>query len=211
MIQRLAGDASPLGDREVAVIAATSELGRDGHILEPAGLVLDNYMRNPIVLWQHNPDQPVGFATRCGVQDGALAARISFAPSGISAIADEVAALVKSGIVRGVSIGFEPTEIEPLDPKNPRGGQHILAAELLEISLVSVQADTGARVVARSAARIAMSALPVVSSHAIERALSRFEKPRPLYAMSAHEYAEAMRRHTMTVWALGQAKHDTSR
>ena len=53
-------ELTPLADDEVEVIISTSALARDGHVLEPTGCDLTNSRANPVVLWQHNPDQPVG-------------------------------------------------------------------------------------------------------------------------------------------------------
>ena len=139
-----------LGENEVEVIISTSALARDGHILESSGCDLSNYKNNPIVLWQHNPDIPVGRANDLSVASNEIRARITFAPAGISPKADEVRGLVKNGIVSGVSVGFDVIESEPLDPKQPRGGQRFTKWELLECSFCSVPADPGAAVTSRS-------------------------------------------------------------
>ncbi|HEV2097670.1 MAG TPA: HK97 family phage prohead protease, partial [Stellaceae bacterium] len=110
---------------------------------------LDHYRANPIVLWQHDPDFPVGRASTLQVSSDDISARITFAPSGISAKADEVRGLVKSGIVSSVSVGFDVKDYEPIDPKQPWGGLRVSKWELLECSFVSVPADTGAVVTAR--------------------------------------------------------------
>ncbi len=139
-----------LGENEVEVIISTSTLARDGHILEPSGCDLTNYQANPIVLWQHNPDVPVGRAADLKIDGDKIRARITFAPTGISPKADEVRGLVKNGIVSGVSVGFDVIDGEPLDPKQPRGGQRFTKWELLECSFCSVPADPGAAVTARA-------------------------------------------------------------
>ena len=140
-----------LGENEVEVIISTSALARDGHILEPSGCDLTNYRANPIVLWQHNPDVPVGRAADLAVEGDHIQARIMFAPAGVSPKADEVRGLVKTGIVSGVSVGFDVLDSEPLDPKKPYGGQRFTKWELLECSFCSVPADPGAAVTARTA------------------------------------------------------------
>jgi HK97 family phage prohead protease len=140
-----------LGDREVEAIISTNELARDGHIVEPAGGLLESFFANPIILWEHNPASPIGRASNLTRYSDRIAARISFAPAGISACADEACGLVKAGIVNTMSIGFDIIESTPLDPrKGARGGLHITKWELLECSFVSVPADTGAVVTARS-------------------------------------------------------------
>lgn len=140
-----------LGENEVEVIISTSAIARDGHILVPDGCDLSNYKSNPIVLWQHNPDVPVGRAADLAVEGDCIKARILFAPAGVSPKADEVRGLVKTGIVSGVSVGFDVLDSEPLDPKKPYSGQRFTKWELLECSFCSVPADPGAAVTARTA------------------------------------------------------------
>ena len=139
-----------LGEGEVEVVISTAALARDGHILEPTGCDLTNYRANPVVLWQHNPDQPVGRATELVVEGDRIRARITFAPAGISAKADEIRGLVKTGIVSGISVGFDVQDGTPLDPKKPRGGQRFTKWELLECSFCSVPVDPGAAVTTRA-------------------------------------------------------------
>lgn len=113
---------------------------------------------------------------------------------------------MKSGVLRGVSIGFDPMETEPLDPKKPRGGQRITKSELLEISFVSVPADTGAGVVARwfgtrAEMLAAFHALPAIPGAAIQRAAARLPSRRsgPILDHANH------------VWLLQQAERERQR
>jgi HK97 family phage prohead protease len=199
----LPGSIEPLGDREIGVCAGTSKLARDGHIIDMAGLDLTNYRKNPIVLFSHQPESPVGITPALGVYGGDLMARIEFAPQGVSPLADQVCSLSKAGVLRGISIGFDPVEMEPLDPNRPRGGMHITRAELLEISVCSVPADTGAGVIARAASfpqRDAVAffrSLAPVPRAAIERAAARVQRGSgslPILSHAGH------------VWALLEAK-----
>jgi HK97 family phage prohead protease len=141
----------PVGDDEVELIISTGQLARDGHIFMPQGAQLENYRKNPIVLWQHLTEQPpVARAETVTIEGDSIAARVRFAPSGISPKADEIRGLVKSNIISAVSVGIDPIMTEPLDPKKPRGGQRVSAWELLEISFCNVPVDTGAGVTARA-------------------------------------------------------------
>lgn len=150
MIRKLVrAQINALGEDEVEVVMSTAALARDGHILIPQGCLLDNYRANPIVLWSHDPDKPVGNAENVVVGADQITARVCFAPVGISHKADEIRGLTKAGVIRAVSVGFDPIEGEPLDPRKPRGGQRFSTWELLELSFVSVPSDTGAVVTAR--------------------------------------------------------------
>jgi hypothetical protein len=58
--------------------------------------------------------------------------------------------LLKANCISGVSIGFDPTRSEPLDPRQPKNGQRVLQCELMEISLVSIPADRQAVITERA-------------------------------------------------------------
>ena len=133
-------------------IAATNQLARDGHVLEPSGMEIDNFLRCGTILFDHDPKIPIGAPVATALNsDGDLEIEIEWAPSGISGDADKIRGLVKAGVLRSGSVGFDVLDGEPLDPKKPRGGLHITKSELLEFSVVSVPADTGAVVTQRSA------------------------------------------------------------
>jgi HK97 family phage prohead protease len=134
-----------LNDRQIRVLASTSGIDRQLDIVDPLGCKLDNYRRNPIVLASHDPKAPIGTSWP-EVIDGRLEATITFAPEGVSADADRWCGLAKSGVVRGVSIGFEPIEQTPL----PGGGRKFTKWELLELSLCAVPANAEALTIERS-------------------------------------------------------------
>jgi len=143
--------ATELEGGRTRVVASTNQLARDGHILEPAGLMTENFLRCGTILFDHDPQIPVGVPAAAALNaEGSLTVDVEWAPEGISTDADRVRGLVKSGIIRAVSIGFDPVDMEPLDKQKPRGGQHIFTADLLELSFVSIPADTGAVVTQRS-------------------------------------------------------------
>jgi HK97 family phage prohead protease len=175
---------SALGDDEVEVTMSTGGVARDGHVLVPEGAELDGYKKNPIVLWQHDPEHPVGRSESIGVEGDRIVARIRFAPNGISAKADEIRGLVKSGIISGVSVGFEPKDGEPLDPKRPRGGMRFRKWELLECSFCSVPVDTDAMVTARAsrdlpvdeASRLPQTDIPAEVKKPAGKVLDRYKE-----------------------------------
>lgn len=81
--------------------------------------------------------------------------------------AREVRALVRSGAVRGISIGFRTKKAA----KRPRGGRTIELLELLEASLVTIPMHPGARV---TSAKTAVQALGLAAS--LQRAAAQIAK-----------------------------------
>jgi HK97 family phage prohead protease len=172
----------------------TGALARDGHILVPQGCDLAGYRANPIVLWQQDPAQPVGRASAITTYSDRICARVTFAPEGVSPVADQCKGLVKSGVVSAVSVGFDPVDGEPLDPQRPRGGQRFTRWELLECSFVSVPADPGAVVTARNYQRdMAMPAHIIRASEAVDEAARHHHDL--ARALEADDYRRAMRSH----------------
>jgi HK97 family phage prohead protease len=131
-----------------------------GDVVVQSGADLSIYKRNPIVLFSHQPESPVGTASGLRIENGCLTADIQFAPEGLSQKADEVCALVKAGILKSVSIGFDPIEAEPLNPSRPRGPQRYLRWVLCEISVVAIPANNDAVVTAKSARRASSAETP---------------------------------------------------
>jgi HK97 family phage prohead protease len=134
-----------LGERQILVVASDPTLDRTKDVMRPEGVMLDNYNQNPIVLASHDPTQPIGTA-KAAINNGRVEALIDFAPAGISAKADEYCGLAKAGVLRAVSVGFDPIEFAP----NKAGGYDYTKWELMELSLVAVPANPGARIIARS-------------------------------------------------------------
>lgn len=140
-----------LGENEVEVVISTSELAIDGDIWMTAGVDLSRYRANPVWLWAHDTNEPIARGENIVVEGDDIKCRVLFAPPGISPMADKIRGLVKSNIINGVSAGAIPIEIEPLDPKKPKGGQRWLRWQLLEASFCAVPSNEGAGVVARAA------------------------------------------------------------
>ena len=144
-----------VGADECEVTVCTSNLALDDDIWVMEGIDLSRYLAHPVVLRDHDMTQPVARASDLKVTPQKITARATFAPIGASAKADETRGLVKAGFITGVSAGIIPLESEPLDPRNPRGGQRITKAILVEFSFVSVPSDAASGVTARGMVRSA--------------------------------------------------------
>lgn len=133
-----ADDSRP-GDA-IRFIASTSEVARDGMVIEAAGWQLDNFKRNPVFLWAHNySDPPIGKVTNIEVEKDRLIADVQFDQDDPKAVAIE--RKYRNGILNAVSVGFSVSDYQPSQGKDvPRA----LKSELLEISGVPVPSDPGA-------------------------------------------------------------------
>jgi len=125
-------------------------------VIEAAGWDLSSFhsedRRNPIALFNHNPNQVVGSWTDVRVAGDRLVGRFVPAAPGTSELADSVRKLVEQDILRAVSVGFEPQESEPLNEKaSPVYGPFRFKRQaLLECSIVSIPANPRAVAIARS-------------------------------------------------------------
>jgi HK97 family phage prohead protease len=143
-------DASGADVRPVRVIVSTANVDRMGDIIVQDGIDLTGYKANPIVLWGHDPDCPVARAPDVAVVGGKLTATALFPVEGADEEADYVYGKIKAGIVNAASIGFNPLEYQPLDPKQPWGGLKFTKSEMLEFSFVSIPANKDCIIIGRS-------------------------------------------------------------
>ena len=124
---------------------------RMGDVISATGWDVGHFTRNPIALFNHRADFPIGKWSELRVEDGALRGRLTLAPKGTSDRIDEIRRLIDAGILRAVSVGFRPSAYEPIkDADGHQLGYRFTKQELLETSLVSVPANPNALQVAKS-------------------------------------------------------------
>lgn len=124
---------------------------RLGDIISASGWDLVNFKKNPIALFNHNSNFPIGRWSDLKAEEGALRGHLVIAPKGTSERVDEIRKLIEAGILRAVSVGFRPTEEKPRrGPKDEWLGTYYTQQELIETSLVSVPANPNALAVAKS-------------------------------------------------------------
>jgi len=119
----------------------TDGVMRSGDSIEVAGGLLDGYMKNPIVPWSHDYSEPP--VAKCLALDKlahGIAARFQFAPSGMSARADEIHGLWRGGFLNAVSIGILPLEWVELkgDGDSWFSPRRFTKWEMVEFSIVSI-------------------------------------------------------------------------
>lgn len=138
------------GGAGLEFVLSDATVDRYGDVVDPKGWDLKWFKKNPIALFAHNSNFPIGTWTNVRVEGGKLIGRLALASRGTSARIDELISLVEQGILRAVSVGFVPHEQEPVDKEKPYGGQKYTKQELLETSLVSVPANPAALALAKS-------------------------------------------------------------
>jgi len=125
------------GTHEITI--AASNVARDNFDLDLASMRLENYLRNPVVLWAHDRRMPPIGRTRGieRVDGGKLRARFEFADD---PFAQRISHLWDQEIIRAASISWGGGDLTFLD-----GGMiRETNAELYEWSLVPVPADPDA-------------------------------------------------------------------
>lgn len=131
-------------------VLSDESVDRMGDIISASGWDLDSFRKNPIALWSHRSDQPIGTWENLRVQDKTLRGKLTLAPKGVIPRIDELRALIDAGILRAVSVGFREIESDPIDKSHPYRGTRFIKQELVECSLVSIPANANAVATAKS-------------------------------------------------------------
>jgi HK97 family phage prohead protease len=132
------------GSKMRQFIVSTAAADRDNDCVSVAGWKLDNYKKNPVVLFAHDYSSlPIGKCTNIHTSKGALVAEMEFADHDM---AKTVLNLVDGGFLNATSVGFRPLKYAM---NEERRGMDFSEQELLEFSIVPVPANPEALIVAR--------------------------------------------------------------
>jgi HK97 family phage prohead protease len=136
-----------LKDRSLVVRITTKNPDRSKDVVQPKGVSLTNYKRNPVVALNHNyQGLPIAKTTDIKVTDDGIMASVKFPKKGVHKLADTVYELYKDNFMNAWSIGFIPEEWK--DRKD--GGREFTKWELLEYSAVLVPDNPEALTLVRS-------------------------------------------------------------
>ena len=127
-------------DLHITGMASTNGTDRVGDIIETEAWTkaggLQNYLNNPVILFNHDYNQPIGRAIALETNDNGLQLKAKIAKS-----AGHVGELIKEGVLGAFSVGFRVKDAEYMTETD---GYKIKDAELLEVSVVSVPANQAA-------------------------------------------------------------------
>jgi HK97 family phage prohead protease len=127
------------GTVKIRGYASTNDEDRAGDVIEATAWEkggLTNYKNNPIILFNHNYNEPIGKVTDLTTTDKGL--EISGL---ISKSAGKIRDMVKEGVLGAFSVGFR---VKDADYVEETDGLRIKDAELFEVSVVSVPANQAA-------------------------------------------------------------------
>jgi HK97 family phage major capsid protein/HK97 family phage prohead protease len=142
--------------RQITGIATTPSVDSYGDIVEPKGA---EFQLPVPLLWQHDSKQPIGHVTKAKVTNEGIeitAQMVKIPDAGkLKDRLDEAWQSIKSGLVRGLSIGFRPTEYNFIEDT---GGIHFLKWMWIELSAVTIAANGDASIAAIKSADRAQQA-----------------------------------------------------
>ncbi|MCL5431675.1 MAG: hypothetical protein M1484_01090 [Patescibacteria group bacterium] len=137
-------DGSP---RTLVAKISTQDPDRSKDVMVQDGVMLDNYLKNPVVMYAHDyRDLPIAKCADIKVADGGILATVQFPDEGIYEKADVVYQLYKEGFMNAWSIGYLGLDVEPI----PDGGLKYNKWELYEFSAVPIPDNPDALTVMRS-------------------------------------------------------------
>ena len=120
-------------DRSFWAVASTETPDRSDDVIKSEGWELGNFMKNPVIPWNHRySEPPVAKALEVKVEGGDLKVKAKFPTAEEYDFADTVYKLYTGGYLHAFSVGFNP--IEHKDREG--GGQEYSRQELYEISCV---------------------------------------------------------------------------
>jgi len=133
------------------ILITTNGLDRDKDRINPRGVDLTNYLKNPVVMWGHSYSSPadvVGRTTNLEVTDQGIYADFELRPAANDQDPQNIVRLLwEGGWIKAASIGFRPLEGYP----NEVGGKDFSHWEMLEWSLIPIPANQDAlRLAAKS-------------------------------------------------------------
>jgi HK97 family phage prohead protease/HK97 family phage major capsid protein len=128
------------GSVKIRGMASTADFDRAGDSIKADAWDkggLNNFKKNPIILFNHDYDRPIGRATGVQVTDKGLELEAKISKSAHAGVCD----LVKDGVLGAFSVGFRVKDADYIEETD---GLMIKDAELFEVSVVSVPCNQAA-------------------------------------------------------------------
>jgi HK97 family phage prohead protease len=134
-------------DDPMRFVLSDESVDRMGDIIRADGWSLSQFKANPIALFGHDHTKIVGIWQNVQVVGKQLLGTLKLAAPGTSELVDTVRKLLEQGILKSVSVGFQPIEAKP---RKSGEGYDFTKASLHEVSLVAVPANPNALALAKA-------------------------------------------------------------
>jgi HK97 family phage prohead protease len=126
-------------DDPFSFVLSDESVDRMGDVIRADGWSLTEFKKNPVALFSHDHSAIVGVWKNIEVVGKRLIADLQLAAPGTSDLVDTVRSLVEQGILKAVSVGFQPIEAKP---RKSGDGYEFIKSALHEASLVAVPANS---------------------------------------------------------------------
>lgn len=181
--------------KTLRAVFSTGDVDRHGEVVDQKSWILDDFLKNPVVLFGHDHSQPpVGKIVGLGYnEDGNLEGEVKFAADEYP-FANVIWNLYREGFMKAFSVGFAAGKVDIID------GQVVLKDNtLFEISTVSVPANAFALAKAKGIDTSSLETVIAEQAKAEQTAKKKcadcdaeieFEKDCPCKAPKAEEVVE---------------------
>ena len=133
--------------RQIRGVATTPKPDRDGDIIDPKGA---NFTLPIPFLWQHKMSEPIGHVTEAKVTAKGIEVLIQLVKieevGTLKDRIDEAWQSIKSGLVRGLSIGFRPMGMDSVSIVEGNNGLHFKEWDWYELSAVTIPANIDGKI-----------------------------------------------------------------
>lgn len=127
-------------------VLSDGSLDRHGTRINPKGWDLGNFKKNPIALFGHNPEFPIGQWSNIRMEGDKLVATLKLAAKGTSDRINEIIGLVEQKVLRATSVGFSVIKFGTAG----KDEFDFVEQELHEVSVVAVGSNPNALAKARA-------------------------------------------------------------
>jgi HK97 family phage prohead protease len=142
-----------IDNRTTRFTISTAAVDRDLDTVAVAGWQLDNFAKNPVVLWAHRADEPpIGKVVDIGRDDTRLHAAVQFLPAEgygkASDVAEMIYTMIRDGYLSATSVGFRPLKWDFSEDRDDGVGWFpgidFHEQELVELSICPVPSNPDA-------------------------------------------------------------------
>jgi HK97 family phage prohead protease len=170
---------------------------RAGDTVDPNGVDCIEFNQNPCVLDSHDSGElPIATATPPYVSGNALFSIAKFPPVGVAPSADQCAAAIRAGLVKGCSIGFIPKKWAFSKDSNRPFGIDYQQVQLLEYSVCAIPCNPAALLVGSVSSKALdehMAALRQHEARSLTSLVGKSERPSRAATTREERIAEARR------------------